>query len=61
MKEYRSAGGQRKLWYERIVLAPEPVDRRLVLASVAMRPEMLTGRCLDCILNEFRALKAVMH
>ena len=44
-----------------IVLAPEPVDRLFALASVAMRPELVSARCLSCILNEFRALKAVMH
>ena len=44
-----------------VVLAPKPVDRLLALASAAMRPEMVTARCLDCILSEFRALKAVMH
>lgn len=40
---------------------PQRVVRLLVLASAAMRPELVTGRCLDGILNEFRALKAVMH
>jgi hypothetical protein len=43
------------------VLTPEPVDRLIALASVAMRPELVSTRCLSCILNEFRALKAVLH
>lgn len=47
----------------RLAVAPphQRATRLLVLASVAMRPEVLSARCLDCLLSEFRALKAVLH
>ena len=44
-----------------VLLAPQPVDRLLVLASVAMRPEWLTNRQLECAISEFKALKELIH
>jgi hypothetical protein len=44
-----------------VLLAPQPVDRILVLASVVMRPEWLTNRQLECAISEFKALKALVH
>jgi hypothetical protein len=44
-----------------VLVAPQPVDRILVLASVAMRPDRLTSRQLECAISEFKALKALIH